>query len=126
MRLRYLIAIAGLIVGCAGPAGAKDRDPYAELSAQLEELLTPQTWLRGKVTEADVSLLFDYVRSSMFAASQGFPPPAFPEELRQRVEQLKRDLKLQGSLAGLLLLNALEAAARQAVRDATVEPDRRN
>ena len=125
MRLRYLIVAAGVVLGCAGPAGAGERDAYADLDARLNELLAPQAWARGKLTEADVTLLFDYIRSSMFAASQGLPAPDVPDELRRRVEKLQRDLQLQGSLTGLLLLNALEAAARQAVRDANAAPERR-
>jgi hypothetical protein len=125
VRLRYLIVASGLFLGCAAPAGAGDRNAYTELDAQLEQLLSPQVWLRGKVTESDVSLLFDYIKSSMFAASQGLPPPGVPEELKQRAERLKQDLKLQGSLTGLLLLNALEAAARQAVREGLVDPEPR-
>jgi len=124
MRLRYLIVAAGLFLGGTGAAAAGDRDAYKELDARLEQLLSPQVWLRGKVTEADVTLLFDYIRSSMFSASQGLPPPAVPEELRQRAERLKQDLKVQGTLTGLLLLNALEAVARQAVRESLGEPDR--
>ena len=123
MRSRYLMVAAGLIWGCAAPAGAGEKDAYAELDVQLERLVSPQTWLKGTLTEADVSLLFDYIKASMFAASQGLPAPAVPAEVRQRLDKLKQDLTLRGTLSGLLLLNALEAAARQAVREAITDPD---
>ncbi|MGH8642687.1 MAG: hypothetical protein ACRET6_13320, partial [Burkholderiales bacterium] len=42
------------------------------------------------------------------------PPP--PEELRQKVEALSRDLAVQGALTGLELLDALEESARRALR----------
>ena len=123
MRLRYPIVAVCLILGGAPAAGAGEKNPYAELDAQLERLVSPQGWLKGTITEADVSLLFDYIRASMFAASQGLPAPGVPEEIRQRAEKLKQDLKLRGTLTGLLLLNAFEAAARQAVREALADPD---
>src|SRR3979409_1770321 len=125
MRLRHLIMTAGLVAACAIPAGAsaaEKTDPFAEFDAQLERLASPQAWLKGKVSEADVDLLFAYIKASAFAAALGLPPPAVPEEFRRRAEQLKEDLKLHGALTGLLLLNALEAGLKQAVREVLTEP----
>jgi hypothetical protein len=113
--------LAGLLLE-ALPASAAERNPFAEFDAQVEQLLSPQAWLRGKVSEADVALLFAYLKASLFAASMDLPAPAVPEEFRQRAEELKRDLKMHGALTGLLLLNALEAGVKQAVREALGEP----
>ena len=124
MRLRYLALATGFGLALAGtsPACAGDDQRYADFEARLNELVAPQTWLKGKLTEADVDLFFDYVRASLFAASQGLPAPAAPEGLKRRVEELQRGLETQGTLMGLLLLNALEAAVRQSVRESPVDP----
>lgn len=121
MHHRSLIVAAALGLALAAPAGADNRHPFAEFDARLGELLTPQAWLKGKITEADVQLLFAYLKASLLAASQGKELPV-PPELSQRAEAMGRELKLQGVLTGLLLLDAFEAAARQAVREALAEP----
>jgi hypothetical protein len=124
MRLRYLALATGLALTLAGttPVCAGGDKPYADFEARLNELVAPQAWLKGRMTEADVNLLFDYVRASLFAATQGLPAPAAPERLKQRVEELQRELETQGALTGLLLLNALEAAVRQSVRESLADP----
>ena len=124
MSLKHFIVVAGmtgLIAGVA-PASAGERSPFAEFDAQVEQLMAPQAWLKGRVSEADVELLFAYIKASLFAASMGLPAPAVPEEFRQRAEQLKMELKRHGALTGLVLLNALEAGVKQAVREAATAP----
>ena len=130
MRLKRFVvmaALAGLV--CAGaPAAAAERTPVertplAEFDAQLEQLLSPQAWLKGKVTEADVALIFAHIKASLFASSMGLPPPAVPDELKQRAEELKLDLTRHGALTGLRLLNALEAGVKQVVRETLSAPD---
>jgi len=79
--------------------------------------LDPQLMLQGIVTEHDVSMLFDYVRSAMFAASQGFEVPPPPPELGRRAEAIGDAVKARGALSALMLLNALELSAKQAFRD---------
>ena len=125
MRLKRFIVIAGLagLAFGAAPAGATERSPSAELDAQIEQLLSPQAWLKGKVSEADVALVFAHIKASLFASAMGLPAPALPEELRQRAEELKLDLKMHGTLTGLRLLNALEAGMREAVREALRGPE---
>lgn len=92
----------------AGPASADQErvDP-----------LDPRVMFSGIVTEHDVSMLFDYVRSAMFAASQGFDPPPPPPDLQRRVEAIGDAVKGRGALAALMMLNALEISAKQAFRD---------
>jgi len=120
MHHRSLIAAAALGLALVVPAYADNRNPFTEFDARLEQLLTPQAWLKGMITEADVQLLFAYLKASLLAASQGKELPV-PPELNQRAEAIGRELKLQGVLTGLLLLDAFEAAARQAVREALGE-----
>jgi hypothetical protein len=125
MNLRRLAVVAGLtgLVLGAAPAGAAERSPFQEFDAQLEQLLSPQAWLRGKVSEADVALVFAHIKASLFASAMGLPPPAIPDELRQRADELKLDLKAHGALAGLRLLNALEAGMKQVVRESLATPE---
>lgn len=120
MHHRSLIVATALGLALVVPAYADNRNPFAEFDARLEQLLTPQAWLKGKITEADVQLLFAYLKASLLAASQGKELPV-PPELNQRAEAIGRELKLQGVLTGLLLLDAFEAAARPAVREALGE-----
>ena len=106
---RWVVAlVAGL--ACCMPASADDRaaDPLAHAD--------PQALFKGMVREADVSLLFAYLRSALIAASQGKHVPP-PEELNRRAQALGDELKLRGTLAGLLVLGAIEHSARQALRE---------
>lgn len=120
MHLRSMIAAGALGLMLATPAFAETGDPFAEFDARLESLLTSQAWLKGRINEADVSLLFAYLKASLLAASQGKQVPV-PPELNQRAEALGRELKLQGVLTGLLLLDALEVSAKQALREALAD-----
>jgi len=121
MSLRSMIAVAALGVAVAVPVRADPKDPFAEFDARLEQLLAPEAWLKGRVTEADVQLLFAYLKASLVAAAEGRELPV-PPELSQRAEAIGRELELQGVLTGLRLLDALESAAKQAVREALAGP----
>ena len=77
----------------------------------------PPAYLQGLVSEDDVTALFDYLRSALVAASEGREPPPMPEELRSRMNMLGADLKLRGTIGGLLLLKSLEAEIKQLMRD---------
>jgi hypothetical protein len=77
----------------------------------------PAPLLRGLVREDDVTLLFDFLRSSLAAAMQGREAPPVPAELAERAEAVSQALKLQGALAALTLLNVLEQRAKQALRE---------
>jgi hypothetical protein len=116
MRHHSMIVAAALGLALAMPALADTRDPFAEFDARLEALLAPEAWLKGRVTEADVTLLFAHLKAALLAASRGKQVPV-PEALNRRAEELGRELKIHGVLTGLLLLDALEAGARQAVRE---------
>ena len=118
MTTRGWIAIALLGAACAAPAQAGEKtDPFA----QVEALLSPGVLLQGVVREEDVSLYFAYLRAALLAAREGREAPA-PEELNRRMEAIAAEMKARGTLAGLLLLAAFEAAARQALREGLPPP----
>ena len=114
---RMIVTVAASFTLLSASALAADKDPFS----QLETLLDPKVLLKGVVREDDVSLLFAHLRTALLAAVEGKQPPA-PAELNQRAEAIGNELKLRGTLMGLLLLTAFEAAARQAVRETLAEP----
>jgi hypothetical protein len=107
-------ALVGLIAVCACvfavPAAADDVRNHVTP-------FEPAPLLRGLVREDDVTLLFDFLRSSLAAAMQGREAPPVPAELAERAEAVSQALKLQGALAALTLLNVLEQRAKQALRE---------
>ncbi|MGQ0523424.1 MAG: hypothetical protein ACT4P8_07175 [Betaproteobacteria bacterium] len=60
------------------------------------------------IHESDVSLLLDYLRAAIRAASEGREPPPPPRELGKRMEELGSELKARGALAAFSFLRALE------------------
>ena len=107
-------ALIGRVAVCAcltvAPAMADDgRDALARLE--------PGEVVRSLVRERDVALFFDFLRGSLTAALQGREAPPLPEELASRAEALGQTLRAQGSLAALVLLDALEQRAKQALRE---------
>lgn len=116
MRIRRILCAAFLSAALIAPAHAEGNDPFA----QLETLLDPKVLLKSVIREDDVSLLFAHLRAALLAAAEGRQAPV-PEALNQRAEAIGNELKLRGALAGLLLLTAFEAAARQAVREALAD-----
>ncbi len=114
--------IAALVLGAAlsAPLYAAERDPLAG----LEGLLTPQLLLGGLVSENDVSLLFAHLRASMLATAEGREPPAMPAALSQRIDAAGSELRVRGTLIGLLLSQVMERAVRDAVRDFAAQAPR--
>src|SRR5262245_23455520 len=119
MRLASTVFIAAsfMMLGLAGPACAQEKDSRV----RVEPMLDPKVLLQGVVREEDLALLFAHLRAALLASYQGRDAPA-PEELNRRMEAISGELKTRGALAGLLLLTAFETAARQALREALVEP----
>ncbi len=118
MNVRYGIAIALLGLACVVPAHAGEKpDPYA----RIEALLNPGILLQGVVSDEDLSLLFAHLRAALLASYEGREAPP-PKELNRRAEAITAELKTRGTLVGLLLLTAFEAAARQALQDSLVGP----
>ena len=121
MRLSTIMMVGALGAALAAPAQAQQQqktDPFA----QLEALLGSGVLTRGIVREDDVTLLFDHLRATILAASQGREAPPPPEALGQRGEEIATEVKVRGTAASLLLLNAFETVARQFVRDVLAAP----
>jgi hypothetical protein len=113
MNLQRLIPSLILGASLCAPAMAADRDPLAG----MESLLTPRVLLGGLISESDVSLLFAHLRASMLAASEGREPPPVPAALSQRMDAVGGELRFRGTLIGLALSQAMERAARDALRE---------
>ena len=118
MRLRTLL-LASVMAWTGstfmGPArAAEEHASPPDVEAALAQILAPEAWLGGRITEADVDLLFAYLRAVLIGSAYGQEVPV-PEELKDRAEALGRELQRHGMLAGLLLLQVLEARARQAL-----------
>lgn len=120
MRLHSLFVVGALGAALAAPAHAQQQktDPFA----QLDALLNSGVLVRGVVREEDVTLLFDHLRAAILAASQGREAPPPPEAISRRGEEIAAELKVRGTAASLLLLNAFESVTRQAVRDILAAP----
>ncbi len=121
MRLSSIVLMGALGAALAAPAHAQQQqknDPFA----QLEALLGSGVLVRGVVREDDVTLLFDHLRATILAASQGREAPPPPAALGQRGEEIATEIKVRGTAASLLLLNAFEAVTRQLVRDVLAAP----
>ena len=119
MRPSSIVILGVLALALAAPAHAQQKaDPFA----QLEALLNSGALVRGVVREDDVTMLFDHIRATILAASQGREAPLPPEAIARRGEEIGAELKVRGTAASLLLLNAFETVARQAVRDILAAP----
>jgi len=118
MRFTPVVAIAfALASGTALAHDERSQDPFSAID--------PQVLLQGAIRESDVSLLLDYVRAAMRAAAEGREPPPPPAALERRAEELGGELRARGTLAGLLLLSALEAQAKALLREG-LPPARRH
>jgi hypothetical protein len=113
MNLHRQIAVLVLGAVLAAPLQAAERDPFSG----LEGLLTPQVLLGGLISENDVSLLFAHLRESMLATADGREPPAMSPALSQRIDAAGSELRVRGTLIGLVLSQVMERAVRDAVRD---------
>ena len=98
----------GVIVGAAfaGPVCAVDSMlPF-----------DPDRPLHGIVRPDDVGAVFDYLRDAYTAALEGREAPR-SEALEKRADAISEELKLRGRVAGVLLLNALEAQLKELLRE---------
>jgi hypothetical protein len=120
MRLDAAIVMGALGLALAAPAQAEQKtaDPFA----QLDALMRSGALVRGVVREEDVTLLFDHIRAGILAASQGREAPPPPEAIARRGEEIATELKVRGTAASLILLNAFETVTRQVVRDILAAP----
>jgi|SoiMethySBSTD1v2_1073268.scaffolds.fasta_scaffold1034365_2 hypothetical protein len=111
------MVLAGLVV--AAPARAAEATPgiISPFDARLiESLISPQALLGEVVTERDLDLLLAHVKAFLLAAAAGKELPR-SDELDRRAEAIGKALKTRGTLAALVLLDALEAGARERLRE---------
>ena len=116
VRAIWWIALAVVMV-----APARAQQPPEILSPfdarLIESLISPRALLGEVVTERDLDLLLAHVKASILAAAAGTEPPPPSGELNQRAEAIGKALRSRGTLAALILLDALEASARQRLRE---------
>jgi len=112
MRFLHKVVAAATGLALGMPALAADQG----LPVQPGVPGYSQALFKGAISETDVSLLFAYLKTVLIAAAEGREVPV-PEALNQRAEALGQELKAHGTLAGLVLLNVLEAQARQMLRE---------
>jgi len=108
MRCLAFAALLGVALSSSAHATDRDAPPAAG----------PADVFGGIVQERDVSLIFGYFREALSAAVEGrdvIPPP--PEELIQRAEVLGGEMKRRGAAAGRAILDAIEGAVRERLRD---------
>ncbi len=111
MNLRYLLGVAAAGLALSQPAAAQENDPFERLEA-----INPEVLFKGIIREDDVSLLFQHVRESMAAAARG-EEARESEAMKQRAEEIQREVAARGSVLVGVLLSAFEAAAKQAIRE---------
>ena len=100
------VAVTGLLVLCLS-ASAHAQEPLR---------LLPDAVFGGIVQERDVALIFGYAREALSAAIDGREVPP-PEELTQRAEVVGGEMKRRGAVAGHALIDVIESAMRDALRE---------
>lgn len=90
----------------------------AAASAHAEDarVIVPGSLFGGIVQERDIALIFGYAREAVSAAVEGREVPP-PEELTQRAEVLGAEMKRRGAAAGRAIIDAIESAVRERLRD---------
>ncbi|MGE5522700.1 MAG: hypothetical protein ACM3SS_03220 [Rhodospirillaceae bacterium] len=107
-RLDAAVLLLGSVL-CGGAAAAPPE-------AQIPQVVDPRVLLHSLVTEEQVAAMFEYLRNALIAAAEGREGPV-PEILRRELDRIDADVKLRGTLAGLMMLKSLEAEIRQLLRD---------
>ena len=110
------VALAGLLA--ATPLRAETApEIISPFDARLiESLISPRAVLGEVITERDLDLLLAHVKAAILAAAAGSTPPP-SDELNRRAEEISKALRTRGTLAALVLLDALEASAKQRLRE---------
>jgi hypothetical protein len=106
---------AVLLLGCVLCGGAAAAPP------EISDIVDPRVLLHALVDEEQVAAAFDYLRDALIAAAEDHEGPV-PEILRRELDRIDADVKLRGTIAGLLMLKSIEAEIRQLLRDAQPPP----
>jgi hypothetical protein len=106
---------AAVLLGCVlcGSAAAAPPD--------IPGIVDPRVLLHALVDEAQVAAAFDVLRNALIAAAEG-REGAVPEILRREIDRIDADVKLRGTVAGLLMLKSLEAEILQLLKDTQPPP----
>ena len=108
MRNLLFVSVAGLAL--SAPAHAHESDV---------PIMGPL--LGGIVQEREVGLVFGYLREALDAAMEG-REAAPPQELTQRAEVIGEELKRRGAAAARSILDSVEAAVREGMREPRSQP----
>lgn len=111
-----VLLLTGLLGAAPAAADTPRGEPLEAFPDQLESLLGPEAILGGVVSREDIDLVLAHVRASLLAAMRGGEAPS-AGALERRAEEIANALRARGTLAALLLLDALEAEARRRVPD---------
>lgn len=104
-------ALLPLVLGWSAPAFADGE------RADLRSQLVAPRFLQSAIQERDISLLLDYLRAAIRAASEGREAPPPPRELERRMNELGSEIKARGTLAALVLLQTLEEQVKALLRE---------
>jgi hypothetical protein len=104
-----------LLFGCLVCGSAAAAPP------EIPDIVDPRVLLHALVDEAQVAAAFDFLRNALIAAAEGRDGPV-PEILRREIDRIDADIKLRGTVAGLLMLKSLEAEIRQLLRETRPPP----
>ena len=92
----------------------------ALLSIALCAPVHAEPFIGGLVKEADVDLVFGYLREAMSAAFEG-REVAPPEALVQRAEAIGEEARRHGEIAARAALDAIEREIRESMRTPRTE-----
>lgn len=118
--MRNILLTIACCMAVAGSAAAETGAQNAlsdTTMAQIAQLLSPESLLRGQITEDDVTEIFTILRSGMLG-KQVEPS----EQLKKKLEVLGQRMKIRGAIAGMLFMDELERAAKEMVREINRDP----
>ncbi|HUP93665.1 MAG TPA: hypothetical protein VM164_02070 [Burkholderiales bacterium] len=107
-RVVRMVTASSIVIALVAPAHA---------TSPLDGLPPAADYFAGVVQEQDVSLVFSYLREALSAAVTGRePPPAEP--LIERADAIGNELAKRGASVGRAVLDAIERAVRENLREA--------
>lgn len=116
---KLVFAIVSMFVFAANAvAETEPPEVFERRLEQIERILSPQSILRGKLSEEDVEEVFTIMRGAMVGKT--IEPS---ERLRSRLQAIGDSVQVRGALAGMLLLDELEAILKNKVREINRDPD---
>ena len=111
-RVAKVLTAGSIVVALSAPA-------YA--GPPLDALPPAADYFAGVVQEPDVNLVFSYLREALSAAVSGREPPPV-EPLIERADAIGGELARRGAMAGRAVLDAIENAVRESLKDTPRPP----